>query len=48
MSESAPKPRPFRPDTLVLALASAVLVAAAAMVMFSTFMFYDDEGYVLL
>ena len=48
MSETSGRFWPPRLATLVLTLASVVLVAAAAMVMFSTFMFYDDEGYVLL
>ena len=48
MSEPPAKIRRLQPDTLVLTLASIALVAAAVMVMFSTFMFYDDEGYVLL
>ncbi len=48
MSEAPAKIRRLQPDTMVLTLASIALVAAAAMVMFSTFMFYDDEGYVLL
>ena len=34
--------------TLVFSVACAGLVAAAAFVMFSAFMFYDDEGYILL
>lgn len=48
MSEPRARDRPPWLDTLVLTLVSGVLVVAAAMVMFSTFMFYDDEGYVLL
>ena len=38
-------PRPIR--ALVLFAATAVLALAATQVMFSAFMFYDDEGYVL-
>jgi hypothetical protein len=34
--------------TLVAGVVTAALVVAAALVMFSAFMFYDDEGYVLL
>lgn len=33
--------------TLLLALAGALLAIGAAALMFSTYMFYDDEGYVL-
>jgi hypothetical protein len=33
---------------LVLLLASAALTVAAGLMLFSTFMFYDDEGYVLI
>lgn len=40
--------RSERREGFILALATAVLTVAAAMAMFSTFMFYDDEGYVLL
>lgn len=36
------------PARLVAAVVTALLTVAAALVMFSTFMFYDDEGYVLL
>jgi hypothetical protein len=34
--------------TLVLTVAAAALTVLAAFVMFSAFMFYDDEGYVLI
>src|SRR5687767_306210 len=34
--------------TLVLAAATAALAYGAARLMFSAFMFYDDEGYVLM
>lgn len=45
---AAPAPAPpRRRDALALALGAAALTAAAAMVLFSTFMYYDDEGYVL-
>lgn len=47
MSEAATPPRPRRRDALALAVATVALTIAAAMVLFSTFMFYDDEGYVL-
>ena len=40
--------RPAWLTTLVFAAAAAVLFVAAALIMFSAFMFYDDEGYVLL
>lgn len=40
--------RPAWRDPLVLGLATAALVVGAALVMFSAFMYYDDEGYVLL
>ncbi|MDO8539566.1 MAG: hypothetical protein Q7S40_03935 [Opitutaceae bacterium] len=48
MTEPDASPRPGWWGTLVLAAAAAALAAAAAFVMFSAFMFYDDEGYVLL
>ena len=35
-------------DTAILGLAIAVLTVSAALIMFSAFMSYDDEGYVLL
>jgi hypothetical protein len=35
-------------STLVFAIAAAALTVAAGLVIFSAFMFYDDEGYVLL
>ncbi|MBL9200859.1 MAG: glycosyltransferase family 39 protein, partial [Opitutaceae bacterium] len=47
MSEAVTPPRPRRRDALALAVATVALTIAAAMVLFSTFMFYDDEGYVL-
>lgn len=40
--------RPAWRDPLVLGLATAALVVGAALVMFSAFMYYDDEGYVLI
>ena len=40
--------RPRWPATLLLAGASAVLTTLAASAMFAVFMFYDDEGYVLI
>lgn len=40
-------PRRWFP-TLIFCLLAVVLVAAAGMMMFSAFMFYDDEGYVLI
>ncbi len=48
MTEPRPPPRPAWLDTLIFSAAAAVLLVAAARVMFSAFMFYDDEGYVLL
>src|SRR3954466_10422897 len=45
MRGSTPAPRPA---VIVLVLAAAALTVAAAGMMFSTFMLYDDEGYVLL
>ncbi|MBL9188308.1 MAG: hypothetical protein JNK23_12555 [Opitutaceae bacterium] len=48
MKDAAARSGPAWLDTSVLTLASGLLVIAAAMAMFSTFMFYDDEGYVLL
>ena len=48
MSETRPwTPAPWL-NTLVFGIASAALLIAATFVMFSAFMFYDDEGYVLL
>jgi len=38
----------FRLPVLMLALGAAALTVAAGMMLFSTFMLYDDEGYVLL
>ena len=38
----------FRLPVLMLALGSAALTVAAGMMLFSSFMLYDDEGYVLL
>jgi hypothetical protein len=35
-------------QTLILAVVAAALTFAAALVMFSAFMYYDDEGYVLI
>ncbi len=48
MTEPRPGIRPAWFATLVTAAAAAALFVAAAMIMFSAFMFYDDEGYVLL
>ncbi len=48
MTEPRPPTRPAWLNTLVFAAAAAGLFVAAARVMFSAFMFYDDEGYVLL
>ena len=48
MTEPRLPPRRAWLDTLAFALAAAGLLVAAAGVMFSAFMFYDDEGYVLL
>lgn len=46
------EPRVLVPATRLLAIVfgvfTAVLIAAAGMMMFSAFMFYDDEGYVLI
>lgn len=39
---------PRWPPTLILAAATALLAICAARLMFGIFMFYDDEGYVLL
>lgn len=47
MSATPAPARSGRRDALALALATAALTTAAAMVLFSTFMYYDDEGYVL-
>lgn len=47
MNGPATPARPRRRDALALALGAAALTVAAAMVLFSTFMYYDDEGYVL-
>lgn len=47
MTEPRSRPRPAWLATLVLASATAALAVAAARLMFSTFMYYDDEGYVL-
>lgn len=47
-SPSATRSRPAWLDTLVLAGVTALLTVAATRVMFSAFMFYDDEGYVLM
>lgn len=38
----------IRLPLLLLVVASAALTVAAGLMLFSTFMFYDDEGYVLL
>jgi hypothetical protein len=35
-------------DTLVVSFVTAALVVSATLFMFSAFMFYDDEGYVLI
>ncbi len=43
----SPAPR-LRLPVLLLALAAAALTVAAGLMLFSTFMLYDDEGYVLL
>jgi len=40
--------RRLRLPVLMLALGAAALTVAAGMMLFSTFMLYDDEGYVLL
>lgn len=48
MSEVGRGQRPGWLDTLALALTTAAFAVAAALVMFSAFMYYDDEGYVLL
>ncbi len=48
VTESRPPVQPAWPATLVFSVAAAALAVAAAMMMFSTFMFYDDEGYVLI
>ena len=48
MTALAASPRPHWLATVGLALATAGLIVAATLVMFSTFMVYDDEGYVLL
>lgn len=40
--------RPRWPSTLVFSVAAAFLTVSAARLMFGVFMFYDDEGYVLL
>src|SRR2546422_929678 len=45
MRGTSPAPRPA---VIVLVLAAVGLAIAAAGMMFSTFMLYDDEGYVLL
>lgn len=49
MAEPAPTPDRHRLlHTALLALAAAGLAVIACRLMFSAFMFYDDEGYVLL
>lgn len=48
MTELRARTRPSWLDTLVVSSATAGLVVAATFVMFSAFMFYDDEGYVIL
>ena len=48
MTESRPPARFAWLSTLVFSVAAAALAVAAGMMMFSTFMFYDDEGYVLI
>jgi hypothetical protein len=48
VTEPDPSSRRRWPATLAFATAAALLLIAAARVMFSAFMFYDDEGYVLL
>lgn len=48
MTERRPPVRPAWLATLIFAVAAAALLVGAARVMFSAFMFYDDEGYVLL
>ena len=40
--------RPRWPATLGFAATAAFLAVVAAQLMFGTYMFYDDEGYVLL
>ena len=48
MTEPRSSSRPAWLDTLVFAAVAAGLLVVASRVMFSAFMFYDDEGYVLL
>lgn len=48
MSESPTRSRPAWAPGLVLPLATVAFGVAAAFVMFSAFMYYDDEGYVLI
>ena len=48
VTDAAAGKRPGWPQTLAVGVVTAGLVVAAALVMFSAFMFYDDEGYVLL
>ncbi|MDB6092568.1 MAG: hypothetical protein JWM32_130 [Verrucomicrobia bacterium] len=42
------KPSSLRLPILLLAVGSAALTIAAGLMLFSTFMYYDDEGYVLI
>jgi hypothetical protein len=44
----APTPRRAWARTLIFTTATAALTVCAALMMFSAFMFYDDEGYVLI
>ena len=48
MRESSTRVQPTWLEAVVLGVATALLVVAATFVMFSAFMYYDDEGYVLL
>lgn len=48
MTELRPAARSAWLSTLVFSVAAAALAIAAGLMMFSTYMFYDDEGYVLI
>ena len=48
MTKLRPTARSAWFSTLIFGLAAATLTVAAGLTMFSTFMFYDDEGYVLI
>lgn len=48
MTESRPPARSAWLSTLVFSVVAAALTVAAGLMLFSTFMFYDDEGYVLI